>query len=89
MNKPGVSIRSLLDERERLEGVIKEARATIARTKQELALLERLVVLRGGDFSSNGSAPQEAVLPYPCQVCERTFSTKRGLNRHVTSGHSA
>lgn len=40
------------------------------------------------DDPADAEAAEDAPEPWPCEGCDRTFATQRGLNRHRAAAHS-
>jgi hypothetical protein len=83
-----VNVGELLRERDRLTGVIAEAKTARARLKQ----LNVLIAMYGDapnvalvTADANGRALSETALV--CEVCGKSYASRSGLNNHVTRQH--
>lgn len=74
-----IGLKELLAERERLQGVVEEAKSA----KTMIPIYNRLIAIYGADTV----VPIDGEYPCPRKGCGKTFSTAPGLAHHTTAMH--
>jgi hypothetical protein len=78
-----MNVGELLRERDRLLGVIEEAKSARSKLKQINVLIAMYGESENVDLNGETLAP----LAFPCPDCERTFATKHGVSMHRVKTH--
>ena len=78
-----MNVGALIQERERLLGVIEEAKSAKAKLKQ----LNAVIAMYGDEENISLLPDIDLMANIPCPKCDRKFKNKMGLGGHLRKAH--